>query len=215
MGNAAYAVDAAPPEGQDGRTGRRSSWRPSTARSRRELKLATNSQARELLSHNGGSRPGNLDWALDSVLTRVDRGMGIEIRFLPPPAAPTEAPLEEGHAMAELVQLQSQLVFPRRTHEPARQLPPGEPPHSDDPARRDAARTTSEGPSSASQSTYEAERPLPGAEPPALHLEATLEPTPKKARRTQGSAPKFRGWWPLIWPAPTINASSACPMSRS
>jgi hypothetical protein len=161
------------------------------------IETALKSQAQELLTgHARGSHPrqeqaGNLEWALDSVLTRVDRGMVIEIRFLPPPAAPTEAPLEEGHAMAELVQLQSQLVFPRGTHEPARPLPPAEPPHLDALLPTAAAPSNpSEVPGSASQSTYEGERPLPPAEPPPLHLEAPFEPTPKKARKTLGSARK-------------------------
>ena len=161
------------------------------------IETALKSQAQELMTgHARGSHPrqeqaGNLEWALDSVLTRVDRGMVIEIRFLPPPAAPTEAPLEEGHAMAELVQLQSQLVFPRGTHEPARRLPPAEPPHLDAPhGLTQPPSNPSEVSGSASQSTYEGERPLPPAEPPPLHLEAPFEPTPKKPRKTQGSASK-------------------------
>jgi hypothetical protein len=102
------------------------------------IESAIGLQAEEILAANASvsrrrqEQQRNLEWALDSVLTRVDRGMAIEIQFWPSPATRSDAPLKDGQAIAELVRLQSQLVFPRVAYEPARRLPPGEQPHPED-----------------------------------------------------------------------------------
>jgi hypothetical protein len=161
------------------------------------IETAIKSYAQEVLTiHTGGSRSRreqerHLEWALDSVLTRVDRGMTVEIKFSPPPAARTHAPLEGGHAMSELVQLQSQLLFPRTSHEPVRGLPPGGPPHSEDEPPLEPAQNKSSKPQGlASEPTDEVERRLPPAEPLPSEIDAPLEPARKKVRKAHGSAPR-------------------------
>jgi hypothetical protein len=72
----------------------------------------------------------NLAWALDSVLTRVERGMTVEIRFLPPPAPAAGTPADEEAAknFDALREIAPQLTFPPPEPTPVRPLPPPEPP---------------------------------------------------------------------------------------
>lgn len=71
-----------------------------------------------------------LSWALNSIFARVERGMTVEIRFLPPPkvegeqdakAVATEA------AFGEMPEISSQLLFPTPEAEPILALPPPKP----------------------------------------------------------------------------------------
>jgi hypothetical protein len=58
------------------------------------VKAAIDKQVNELLPPSEKDTPrhhelrNDLGWALDSILTRVERGMTVEIRFLPPPPPP-------------------------------------------------------------------------------------------------------------------------------
>src|SRR5205823_5912829 len=72
-----------------------------------------------------------LEWALDSILTRVERGMTVEIRFLPPPEAAAGATGEAGEAgdatgraFETLKEIAPQLTFPPPEPVPIRPLPP-------------------------------------------------------------------------------------------
>jgi hypothetical protein len=72
-------------------------------------------------------------WALDSILARIERGMVVEIRFLPPPAEPdvtagTPEARERAKTYAELKTISHQLEFHIPPGEPVLQLPPADPP---------------------------------------------------------------------------------------
>ena len=73
----------------------------------------------------------DLDWALRHILARVERGMTVEIRFLPPPvkevAAGEEAP-EQPKEFADLAESQKILSFPKPGDSPVLKLPPLEAP---------------------------------------------------------------------------------------
>jgi hypothetical protein len=72
---------------------------------------------------------GQMEWALESILTRVERGMAVEIRFLPPKAVATDgAPTEEVQKFNELRTLAEQLQFPEAQRDPILPLPPPKPP---------------------------------------------------------------------------------------
>ncbi len=70
----------------------------------------------------------DLSWALESVLTRVERGMTVEIRFLPPPASDDDP--ETVNQFSALQQIVPQLAFPPPDATPILPLPPPEPPSS-------------------------------------------------------------------------------------
>jgi hypothetical protein len=71
----------------------------------------------------------DLVWALDSILTRVERGMTVEIRFLPPAAtADAEAKTVASADFETLAQIAPELKFPPPEGAPVRPLPPPEPP---------------------------------------------------------------------------------------
>jgi hypothetical protein len=71
----------------------------------------------------------DIKWALESILARVERGMTVEIRLIPP--TPTAA--HEGEAPSvpkefqELQELVPKLTFPRIEGAPVLRLPPSEP----------------------------------------------------------------------------------------
>ncbi|HEY1382488.1 MAG TPA: hypothetical protein VGF43_02680, partial [Dongiaceae bacterium] len=75
-----------------------------------------------------------LRWALESVLARIERGMTVEIRFLPPPK-PTEQVADstddessgKEETFARLQEIRPQLVFPTPEENPVLKLPPTEP----------------------------------------------------------------------------------------
>jgi hypothetical protein len=72
----------------------------------------------------------DLAWALESILTRVERGMTVDIRFLPPvsekDAEGKSAP--EPEPVTELREIVPQLKFPPADPAPIRDLPPPAPP---------------------------------------------------------------------------------------
>ncbi len=72
----------------------------------------------------------DLRWALDSIMSRVERGMTVEVRFLPPPIKEVKegdepAPLKPVYE--ELQKISSQLVFPKMEGDPILTLPASEP----------------------------------------------------------------------------------------
>jgi hypothetical protein len=75
----------------------------------------------------------HLKWALESIIARVERGMTVEIRMLPPPKpavaegeeAPPAPPVYE-----DIGRISSQLVFPKMEGEPVLKLPPPSPENS-------------------------------------------------------------------------------------
>jgi hypothetical protein len=76
------------------------------------------------LRGNVSEQRQHLKAALESVLARIERGMTVEIRFLPP-AATTEAvgmESSETAAFASLKQITPQLVFPEAAENPVLQL---------------------------------------------------------------------------------------------
>ena len=91
----------------------------------------------EILGADGGNQGRKqeqktyLNWALNSILARVERGMTVEIRFLPPPV-PSEIEKNENHALAEayksIQEIVPKLVFPKIAGSPVLKLPSAEPP---------------------------------------------------------------------------------------
>ena len=87
----------------------------------------------EQLIAGSGADPGRknelrtaVKWALEALLGRIERGMTIEIRYLPPPAANEE--VLEGNeesvsAQQEMARIVSQLVFPAPSSHPVLKLP--------------------------------------------------------------------------------------------
>ncbi|WP_271893847.1 hypothetical protein [Candidatus Phyllobacterium onerii] len=71
----------------------------------------------------------HLEWALNSIYSRVERGMEIEIRFISHQAIPEDGPLDpdEEKAITSLQEIVSQLVFPQISATPVTQLPPPSP----------------------------------------------------------------------------------------
>lgn len=96
------------------------------------LKEAVQIEVDELIpaSKDVAGRPhelrNDLSWALESVLTRVERGMTVEIRFLPPPAEAARP--EEEEAGRAIQAIAPQLTFPEPDPTPILPLPPPEPP---------------------------------------------------------------------------------------
>lgn len=72
----------------------------------------------------------DLKWALESILAHVERGMTVELRFLPPAVPrPPEGEAEKATEIAppvfqELERLATQLAFPKMEGTPILQLPP-------------------------------------------------------------------------------------------
>ena len=78
-------------------------------------------------------KKNELAWALRSILARVERGMTVEIRFLPPATTTQEEGDQEPREkndFGELSQIVPQLVFPSAEQSPVLELPPPEPQQS-------------------------------------------------------------------------------------
>jgi hypothetical protein len=76
-----------------------------------------------------------MEWALRSILTRIERGMTVEVRFLPPPAPKEGAdplPEEQVQQFSEINSIVPQLKFPATSDAPILALPPPEPPKGGD-----------------------------------------------------------------------------------
>lgn len=75
----------------------------------------------------------HVEWALTSILARLEHGFKIEVRSLPPEPVPEDADTSakaKAAALNELQQVQSQLVFPKIEGPPVLKLPPSEPPRT-------------------------------------------------------------------------------------
>ena len=78
---------------------------------------AKEGRARELETH--------MSYALESLFARIERGMTVEIRFLPPPTTTSETGTDEASnaTFAELGEISSNLVFPKMADQPVLALP--------------------------------------------------------------------------------------------
>jgi len=75
----------------------------------------------------------DLDWALESLLARIERGMTVEIRFLPPPAPAEDEPDDPKtqklrEAFDIIKETAPKLSFPPPDPNPVLQLPSNKPP---------------------------------------------------------------------------------------
>jgi hypothetical protein len=70
----------------------------------------------------------DLEWALRSILARIERGMIVEVRFLPAPGQEGDTRAQEKEqAFATLKEVAPALVFPAIDQSPVLELPPPEP----------------------------------------------------------------------------------------
>lgn len=83
-----------------------------------------------------------LTWALESIISRVERGMTVEIRMLPPPkpkvAEGEEPPPPPPPVFEDLGRISGELVFPKIEGAPVLELPPSDPPKAPRPASKGA-----------------------------------------------------------------------------
>ncbi|MEI6485226.1 MAG: hypothetical protein WCO11_03055 [Sphingomonadales bacterium] len=77
-----------------------------------------------------GAEPGRVQeqlqdiiFALHGLVARIERGMTIELKYLPPSAETLERNPAEATAFADLNEIVSQLYFPERSHSPVISLP--------------------------------------------------------------------------------------------
>lgn len=101
-----------------------------------EVQKAVDHKTAELLkgvANNGGRKneqETQIRWALESIISRVERGMKVEIRLLPPPkpkVAEGEEPPQSPPVYDDLSTISKQLVFPALEGEPLLALPPSDP----------------------------------------------------------------------------------------
>jgi hypothetical protein len=95
------------------------------------IAAAIDTKVNELVQDDG--KPGrpkeqrsDLSWALESILAHVERGMMVEVKFVPPPAKTQEngAPVAEASATFDKLQaFAPQLVFPKIEGPPVLKLP--------------------------------------------------------------------------------------------
>jgi nucleoside-triphosphatase THEP1 len=78
----------------------------------------------------------DLKWALNSLFARIERGMTVEMRFLPPPAEGEEDEAATTHreAFTEMAEIAPQLSFPEPEGTPILQLPSRKPPSEEEPS---------------------------------------------------------------------------------
>lgn len=103
---------------------------------RREVENAVSAKTAEIVEGIQGDegrkneQETHIKWALESIISRVERGMVVEIRLLPPPA-PEAAEGEEqpppSPVFDDLGRIAGQLVFPKTEGTPVLQIPPSEP----------------------------------------------------------------------------------------
>lgn len=105
------------------------------------LKSAIDEKVKDLLPSKETGRTqeqkNDLAWALESVLSRVERGMTVEIRFIPP--TKTDDPGVDQQQQApfqEMREVVSELHFPPAETSPILKLPPIEPPSTPKPASK-------------------------------------------------------------------------------
>lgn len=101
-----------------------------------QVEQAVAAQTSEIMKEVKGDRARrneqktHIKWALESIISRVERGMIVEIRLLPPPVPKAnegeEQPLPPP-VFGDLNRIASQLVFPKMEGAPILQIPPSEP----------------------------------------------------------------------------------------
>lgn len=110
-----------------------------------QIEQAVTAQTAEIMKEVKGDRErkneqkNQIKWALESIISRVERGMIVEIRLLPPPipkAAEGEEPPQPPPVFGDLSRIVSQLVFPKMEGTPILRIPPSEP----EPPKRPAAK---------------------------------------------------------------------------
>jgi hypothetical protein len=80
----------------------------------------------------GNEKRTELAWAPESIIARIERGMTVEIRFVPPPAKKGEPEADDQQAaiaksFAAIAESVPQLVFPAPDKTPVLEIPPPEP----------------------------------------------------------------------------------------
>lgn len=99
-----------------------------------EVAIAIDQKVNELVPVKDGAgrhheQRGDMKWALESILSRVERGMTVEVRFLPPPApSESEAQSTSAASFETLKAVTPQLQFPEPDKTPVLALPPSDPP---------------------------------------------------------------------------------------
>lgn len=81
-------------------------------------------------NHRKNEQELHIRWALDSIISRVERGMIVEIRLLPPALqedSEGEDQPDTTPVFKDLKAIAAQLVFPKMEGEPVLQIPPVEP----------------------------------------------------------------------------------------
>lgn len=110
-----------------------------------QVEQALTAQTAEIMKEVKGDRARKneqktqIKWALESIISRVERGMIVEIRLLPPPipkANEGEEQPEPPPVFGDLNRIASQLVFPKMEGAPILQIPPSEP----EPPRKSATK---------------------------------------------------------------------------
>lgn len=101
----------------------------------KEIRIAIDQKVNELIPAKDGAgrhheQRNDMAWALESILGRVERGMTVELRFLPPPAPKDGEPVaaEKTASFDELKRIVPQLQFPQADKSPVLALPPSDPP---------------------------------------------------------------------------------------
>jgi hypothetical protein len=103
------------------------------------ISVEVNKRISELIDGGGKVRDSGrvneiengLRWAVDSLFARVERGMTVEVRFIPPPKMEAESGAEPSadDEFSKLAEIRQSLTFPSSAGEPVRQLPPPVPPN--------------------------------------------------------------------------------------
>lgn len=99
----------------------------------RELEVNSRIEGLEEAVGRKQEQRAGLEWALDSILARVERGMRVEIKFLPPEKLDTkdeDSEQKRDSTYSEIQAIIPKLVFPSIATNPVLSLPPPEPPSS-------------------------------------------------------------------------------------
>lgn len=101
---------------------------------KQEIQIAVDLKVDELIPSKDGpgrhhEQRNDMAWALESILGRVERGMTVELRFLPPSiTADSHQPSEQPTSFDTLRAIVPQLQFPEPDKSPVLALPPSDPP---------------------------------------------------------------------------------------
>ena len=100
----------------------------------KEIAIAIDQKVDELIPATDGAgrrheQRNDMKWALESILGRVERGMTVEIRFLPPPASKEgEIESQKSATFDALKEVTPRLLFPAADPTPVLKLPASLPP---------------------------------------------------------------------------------------